>query len=273
MNGIQLQAALRSGRRVYGTCIVSTSPKWPGMIASSGLDFVFLDTEHIPIDRAQLAWMCSAYGALNLAPIVRVPEPDPYLACMALDGGAAGVVFPYVESVAQVAALRGAVKFRPLKGRRLYNKLEGSEDMEPELAEYLRGWAAGRLMIVNIESVPALEALDEILEAPDLDALLIGPHDLSLNLGVPEQYAHPKFKQAVSTIIRKARAKNVGVGLHFSFGIDAEIEWAKEGANFIVHSSDFFLTRDALGADLRKFKTELGERPERQPEAAPEEAI
>lgn len=273
MNGLELQAALRSGRRAYGTCIVSTSPKWPGMIAGTGLDFVFLDTEHIPIDRTQLAWMCSAYGALNLAPIVRVPEPDPYLACTALDGGAAGVVFPYVESVAQVAALRGAVKFRPLKGRRLYNKLEGSEDIEPELAEYLRGWAAGRLMIVNIESVPALEALDEILEAPDLDALLIGPHDLSLNLGVPEQYAHPKFKQAVSTIIRKARAKNVGVGLHFSFGIDAEIEWAKEGANFIVHSSDFFLTRDALGADLRKFKTELGERPERQPEAAPEEAI
>jgi 4-hydroxy-2-oxoheptanedioate aldolase len=273
MNAIQLQSALRSGRRVYGTCIVSTSPKWPGMIASSGLDFVFLDTEHIPIDRAQLAWMCSAYGALNLAPIVRVPEPDPHLACMALDGGAAGVVFPYVESVAQVLALRGAVKFRPLKGRRLYNKLEGTEDLEPELAEYLAGWAAGRLMIVNIESIPALEALDEILAVPDLDALLIGPHDLSLNLGVPEQYAHPRFKQAISTIIRKARAKNVGVGLHFSFGIDAEIEWAKEGANFIVHSSDFFLTRDAIAADLRKFRTQLGERPEGPAKPTPDEAI
>jgi 2-keto-3-deoxy-L-rhamnonate aldolase RhmA len=175
--------------------------------------------------------------------------------------------------VAQVAALRGAVKFRPLKGRRLCNKLDAKEELEPALAQYLAGWAAGRLMIVNIESAPALEALDEILDVPDLDALLIGPHDLSLNLGVPEQYAHPKFKQAVSTIIRKARAKNVGVGLHFSFGIDAEIEWAKEGANFIVHSSDFFLTKDALGADLRKFKTELGERPEGPGVSTPGEAI
>lgn len=273
MNGIELQAALHAGRRVYGTCIVSTSPKWPGMIAASGLDFVFLDTEHIPIDRAQLAWMCAAYGALNLAPIVRVPEPDPYLACMALDGGAAGVAFPYVESVAQVDALRGAVKLRPLKGRRLRDKLDGKEDLEPELAEYVAGWAAGKLMIVNIESIPALEALDDILAVPDLDALLIGPHDLSLNLGVPEQYAHPKFKQAISTIIRKARAKNVGVGLHFSFGIGAEIEWAKEGANFIVHSSDFFLTRDALAADLMKFRSELGERSKAAAKAAPEEAI
>ncbi len=273
MNGIQLQAALHSGRRAYGTCIVSTSPKWPGMIAASGLDFVFLDTEHIPIDRAQLSWMCAAYGALNLAPIVRVPEPDPYLACMALDGGAAGVVFPYVESIAQVQALRGVVKFRPLKGRRLRNKLECKEDLEPELAEYLAGWAAGKLMIVNIESIPAMEALDDILAVPDLDALLIGPHDLSLNLGIPEQYAHPKFKKAISTIIQKARAKNVGVGLHFSFGIDAEIEWAKEGANFIIHSSDFFLTRDALAADLKKFKRELGESAKRMHEAAPEEAI
>jgi 4-hydroxy-2-oxoheptanedioate aldolase len=243
------------------------------MVAASGLDFVFLDTEHIAIDRAQLSWMCAAYGALNLAPIVRVPEPSPYLACMALDGGAAGVVFPYVESIEQVKALRGAVKFRPLKGRRLRDKLDGKEELEPELAEYLAGWAAGKLMIVNIESIPALEALDEILAVPDLDALLIGPHDLSLNLGVPEQYAHPKFKRAVSMIIQKARAKNVGVGLHFSFGIDAEIEWAKEGANFIIHSSDFFLTRDAIAADLRKFKHELGERREKTQQAAPEEAI
>jgi len=274
MNALELQAAMRAGRRVFGTCIVSTSPKWPAMIASTGLDFVFLDTEHMPIDRAQLSWMCAAYGAMNLAPVVRVPAPDPYMACMALDGGAAGVVFPYVESVEQGLALRGAVKFRPLKGRRLRGALDGVETLEPELAEYVAGWAEGRLMIINIESVPALEALDEILEIPDLDALLIGPHDLSLNLGLPEDYAHPKFKKAVSTIIRKARAKAVAVGLHYSFGIEPEIEWAKEGANFIVHSSDFFLTRNTLAADLRRFKEELGEKVEETPgKTAPDEVI
>jgi 2-keto-3-deoxy-L-rhamnonate aldolase RhmA len=260
MNGAKLAAALRNGTRVYGTCVVSTSPKWPAMIAGLGLDFVFLDTEHMPLEREQLAWMCQAFSALNLAPIVRIPEPDPYRACMALDGGAEGIIAPYVESVDQVRALRGAVKFRPLKGKRLYNILEGKEEPEPELAAYLQGRNAGKVMIVNVESVPALEALDDILAVPDVDALLVGPHDLSLNLGIPEQYDHPRFNQAVSTIIRKARSKNVGVGIHYSFGIEKEIGWGKEGANLILHSSDYFLVKEALENDLRKFRQAFGER-------------
>jgi 4-hydroxy-2-oxoheptanedioate aldolase len=259
MNGAELASALRAGRRVYGTCIVSTSPKWPGMIAGLGLDFVFIDTEHMPIPRDQLAWMCQAYAGLNLAPIVRIPEPDPYRACMALDGGAAGIIAPYVESIEQVRALRGAVKFRPLKGHRLRKMLEGAETLEPELAAYLAGANAGRVMVVNIESVPAIEALDDLLAVPDIDALLIGPHDLSLNLGIPEQYRHPGFNEAVSAIIRKARARGVGVGIHFSFGIDHEIGWAKEGANLILHSSDLFLVREALAADLKRFRDALGD--------------
>jgi len=231
------------------------------MIAGLGLDFVFLDTEHIPLQRDQLSWMCQAYAGLGLAPIVRIPEPDPYRACMVLDGGAAGVIAPYVESVEQVRALRGAVKFRPLKGRRLERMLEGREVLEDELAAYLAGMNAGRLMIVNIESIPALEALDDILDVPDIDALLVGPHDLSLNLGIPEQYGHPKFNEAIGTIIRKARAKGVGVGIHFSFGIEHEIRWAREGANLMLHSSDFFVCRDGLTADLKTFRNALGETP------------
>jgi 2-keto-3-deoxy-L-rhamnonate aldolase RhmA len=134
--------------------------------------------------------------------------------------------------------------------------------------EYLVQRNAGRLMIVNIESVPALEALDAILNVPDLDAVLIGPHDLSLSLGIPEQYRHRSFNDAVCTIIRKARAKQIGVGLHFSFGIDLEIAWAREGANFIVHSSDLFRARETLCADFARFHAELGDRPQKDQQRA-----
>jgi 4-hydroxy-2-oxoheptanedioate aldolase len=68
---------------------------------STGLDFVFIDTEHIPIDRVTLSWMCQAYRLADLAPMVRIPEPDAYQACMALDGGASGIVAPYVETAEQ----------------------------------------------------------------------------------------------------------------------------------------------------------------------------
>ena len=188
MNGRELSSALKSGRRVYGTLITSASPRWVSAVQGLQLDYVFIDTEHIPIDRRTLAWMCQAYRGIGAAPIVRIPSPDPYQACMVLDGGAAGVIAPYVESPGQVRALRGAVKLRPLKGRRLQRILAREEQPEPRLAEYLADRNASSVLIVNIESRPAMDALDEILAVDGLDAVLIGPHDLSLNLGVPEQY-------------------------------------------------------------------------------------
>ena len=167
------------------------------MIASCGLDFVFIDTEHIPIDRAELSWMCRAYGALGLPPVVRISKPDAHLACMALDGGALGVVAPYMETMEEVHALRGAVKYRPVKGARLERALREPASLEPELRAYLQAYNANNVCVVNVESVAAMQSLDKTLQVEDVDAILVGPHDLSISLGVPEQYTHPKFTVAM----------------------------------------------------------------------------
>jgi 4-hydroxy-2-oxoheptanedioate aldolase len=261
MTGAELRTALRGGRRVYGTCIVSPSPSWAPMIASCGLDFVFIDTEHIPIDRAELSWMCRAYGAMGLPPVVRIPKPDAHAACMALDGGAQGVVAPYMETLEEVHALRGAVKYRPLKGARLERALRDPASLEPELRKYLETYNANNLCVVNVESVAAMEALSAILRVPDVDAVLVGPHDLSNSLGVPEDYSHARFSAAMQTIIQMCRGAGIGVGYHFSFGLDIAMQWARMGANFIVHSTDLFLVRDALQREIGAFRKEFGEKP------------
>ena len=72
---------LRSGKRAYGTAILTASPLWPPLVAKTGLDFVFIDSEHIALDRQELSWMCRTYDALGLAPLVRIASPDPILAC------------------------------------------------------------------------------------------------------------------------------------------------------------------------------------------------
>ncbi len=259
MDGRELAESRRSGRRVYGTAILSPSPRWVGAVRGSGLDFAFIDTEHIAIGRETLSWMCQAYGALGIAPIVRVPKPDPFEATKVLDGGAQGVVFPYVESADQAQALRGATKLRPLKGRRLQRVLDGAEELDPELADYLERRNASSVMVVNIESVPAVEALDEILAVPGLDAVLIGPHDLSCSLGIPERYDHPQFDEAVHTIIAKARAAGVGAGIHFWARLDQEAAWLKAGLNLLIHSSDIGLFSDALRRDMAALKVGAGD--------------
>ena len=107
------------------------------------------------------------------------------------------------------------MKKRPTKGWKLDGILAG-ELVEPDLERFMNKGANEWLLIINIESVPAIEVLDDILSVPDLDGLLIGPHDFSSNLGVPEQYEHPDFIAACSTVFRKARA--AGIGAVYTFG-------------------------------------------------------
>ena len=124
MTPVELRRKLHAGDPVFGTLIVSPSPQWPAVVRGCGLDFVFIDTEHIALDRGELGWMCQTYSALGIPPLVRITSPDPYEATVALDGGAAGVIAPYVESPKQARALRGAVKLRPIKGHKLQSMLD-----------------------------------------------------------------------------------------------------------------------------------------------------
>ncbi|MHC4745681.1 MAG: HpcH/HpaI aldolase family protein [Planctomycetota bacterium] len=257
MTPATLRHRLIAGEPLFGTLIVSPSPRWPDAVRGCGLDFVFIDTEHIALDRAELSWMCQTYSALGLPPLVRIPAPDPFAAAMVLDGGAAGVIAPYVETAEQVQTLRGAVKLWPIKGEKLRKMLDGAE-ADPELKSYIEDRAKNRLLLVNIESVPAVEALDEILAVPDLDGVVIGPHDLTCSLGFPEQWEHPKFLRTCETILSKARAAGVGAGIHFWGNVEQQVRFLKLGANLLIHSADITLFQKHLGAELGGIKKAAG---------------
>lgn len=260
MNTQQIKEAFDAGRRVYGTAVLTASPFWPPYLSQTGIDFVFIDTEHVPLDRNSLSWMCRTYSALSLAPIVRIPNHDPIEACKVLDGGAQGIIAPYIEHPDQLKPLVGATKYRPIKGDRLDKILSTSPPkLEPELSAYLHERNRDSLLIANIESQPAIDNLDKILEIQELDAVLIGPHDLSCSLGIPEDYLHPRFDEAVKQIFSKARATGKGAGLHFVHGVDRHAQLAKLGANFIIHSDCIHLISEKLKADLKQLRTSLGD--------------
>lgn len=250
---------LQQGKNVYGTCLTSVSPGWPMVFKKSGLDFAFIDTEHIAIDRSEMAKMCQIMQANGITPVLRIPSPDPYLVCQAIDAGAKGVIAPYLESVDQIRELVGAVKFRPLKGEILQQVLKGEKELSNEMKQYLQHYNQGNIAIANIESVPAVEKLEQLLSVPGLDAVFIGPHDLSISLGIPEQYDHPEFEKAVTHIIRTTRRMGLSIGIHFSLEPERQIRWMKEGANIVIHSSDIALFSQKLNADMRIIKQAVGD--------------
>ncbi len=250
---------IKSGQTVYGTCITSTAPMWGKAARNAGLDFVFLDTEHIPLERMEIALLCQLYKAMGIAPVVRIPSPDSFKACQMLDAGAEGVLAPYIETVEQVNEMVGAIKFRPLKGKRLKEALEHQGSFETELKSYIDSYNGGNICFINIESIPAVENLDNLLNVPGVDAVFIGPHDLSVNMGLPEMYDHPDFENMVLFIIKKCRVKNIAVGIHFSESPERQIKWMTEGANIIIHSSDIAIFSQKLADDIQMIRKSSGD--------------
>lgn len=259
MTANELKSILHGGERVVlGTCLVSPSPKWPPVLRNCDLDFVFIDTEHIALNRETVSWMCRTYSAMGIPPLVRIPTQDPDDATVVLDDGAAGVIVPYVENPEVVRAMVGATKLRPLKGERARQALDG-EALEPELRSYIDDHNSDHILLTNIESVPAMENLDQILEEQGLDCALIGPHDLSTSLGVPEQYDHPKFLEACAFILGKARAAGIGAGIHHWLPPEKQVQFVEMGANLLIHKADAIFLSEGLQTQLREIRERLGQ--------------
>lgn len=267
MTGQEFRDALRSGRTVYGTLITSTSPKMFDLTVSLGLDYVFLCTEHVSYNPETLSWMCRAYKAAGITPVVRIPEPNPFLATQALDAGAGAILVPYVENIEDVYELVGAVKYRPLKGKKLKKLLSGEEKPTEELEAYLKNQNKNHTLLLNIESQAGVENMEQFfavqsVDGQGVDGIVLGPHDLSTSFNMPEKYKSREFIELSCDIIRKARACGVAAGGHNGSrgSLDLQMEWAKAGANIILHSSDMFLFADKLQDDMNRLRQIKGEK-------------
>ena len=260
MTGEQLKQILRDGGRVYGTMLaLARNPRWVRVLAGVGLDYVIVDTEHSPFSRGEVADMLAALARADIVPIVRVPIPDPHYVTMARDAGADGVLAPYCETVEQVRDVVGAAKWRPLKGVLLDRAVGADEFPSEEVKDYLADRNRSCIVIIGIESVPAVENLEAILDVPGVDAIFVGPHDLSVSVGVPEQYDHPAFEAAMMRIVDTCNARNVPVAIHV-FNQPMATKWMKAGGRFVLHLSDVMAMSEGFRQEfnaLRQFEAEL----------------
>ena len=261
MNGEELKAKTRAGGIVYGTMLsVARNPRWAATIAGLGLDYVIIDSEHAPRGRSEIADLIAGLGGVDIVPIVRVPIPSSHYITMALDAGAQGILAPYCETPDEVREVVGASKWRPLKGDLLRRVVEQGEFPSDASREYLERRNRNGVCIVGIESVPAMEALEEIVAIEGVDAIFVGPNDLSISLGVPDQYDHPKYEAALRTIIATCQARNVPVLIHHQTA-ELSQKWLREGARFVLHCTETRAMHNAFRADfsaIRAVGEEIG---------------
>jgi 4-hydroxy-2-oxoheptanedioate aldolase len=248
MNGEALKTALRGGERVYGTMFVQTRVgNGDHRLREMGLNFVIVDNEHAPYGRGETgAWM-RKLAANGIVPIVRVPIPASHYVTMALDAGAHGILAPYVESVEQVQEVVGACKYLPLKGEAVLRAVTTGEFPSEETRAHLEQRNRNNLLVIGIESVAAMERLDDLLSVPGVDAAFVGPNDLSIQLGVPADYHHPRYLEAVEHIHSTCRAKGVPLVIHF-FTYEMAQPWIGKGIHFVLFGSD----RKGIGDAMKK---------------------
>lgn len=254
MNGAELRAKMQGGQTVYGTMTsYIRNTRWAGLYGRLGFDYLIVDTEHSPNGRAETADLAGALLGVGICPIIRVPTTEPHQTIMALDAGFHGVLVPYCETPEEVRAVVQAARLRPLKGE-LHDRARDREEFPSEASRrYLERRNQNVVMIIGIESVPALERLDAILDVGGIDAIFIGPNDLTISLGIPDEYDHPRFIEAVEHIIKTAQGRGLPAGGHWQTEENVN-RWQGKGSRFILYSSDGNALTEGYRGALNRFR-------------------
>ncbi len=254
MNGATLKEVLRGGGVIHGTMVNALrDPRLAAVFGQLGFEFAVLDAEHSPNDRGVLADASAAYLAAGVCPIVRIPTTAPAELIMALDGGAHGVLVPYCEQAEEVRAVIAAARLRPLKGA-LHDQIrDGQATLNEQTKAYLDRRNADSVIIIGIESQAAINNLEDILKVEGIDAIFIGPNDLSITLGVPDDYTNPIYVEAHEHIIATANKYGLPAGGHM-FRQDLVQFWMDKGSRFILYNSDAAALSEGYRSALNNFR-------------------
>jgi len=252
------------GQHVVGSFIKTPTTHATEIFGALGYDFVVIDEEHAPFDRAMTDVVLLAARASNVAGIVRVSSDDPAKILSVLDCGAAGVLVPHVASVEKAQAVAAAARYRG--GKRGYSGSPraggyGATPMWDLVAEQDSSVCA----IAMIEDPEALDQIDAIAAVDGIHGLFIGRGDLTVALGAKSS-SNPKVQQAVKQIIAAANKAHKPVCVMVAGAAEAK-DFADLGASAFIISSDQSQMRRAAAQTLTDFK-KLTHTPEAPQEAA-----
>lgn len=215
------------------------SVELPMMAKTAGFDGILVDMEHSSFDLETTSQLCTAALYAGISPIVRVPSKDHSFVSRVLDGGALGVIVPHIRSVQDALDVVAAAKFQPIGTRSSTNGLPQYQfrTIPAKISNPTTNDAT--MVIPMIETLEALELVEEIAAVEGVDSLLIGTNDLTAEMGIPGDYENPRLTDAYEKTIAacKKHGKWVGVGgLHAR--MDLVERFCQMGARWVMAATD-----------------------------------
>jgi 2-dehydro-3-deoxyglucarate aldolase/4-hydroxy-2-oxoheptanedioate aldolase len=245
----RLRARVITGAATVGTFIGTASPVTAEVCAAAGFDWLLLDLEHGSGGEEQVRATVPAAGAYGVPTIVRVESDARIRVGRVLDAGAAGVMFPRLDTAEQVRAAVAHLRYPPRgdRGVATYNRA-CRFGLDPGALDRADDEVLG---IVQIESARAVDAAEEIASVDGVDVLFVGPRDLSHDLGVPGQVTAPAFLDALEKVRLAAASHDKACGLLVPDGMAAAAKIA-EGWTFVTIGSDSSLLATAAMTQLTR---------------------
>lgn len=251
-----VKRVLAAGGVALGTMVFEFSTTGIArIVAAAGAEFVIFDLEHTgwSIETARL--LLATARAAEIVPLVRAPAIQYHLLARPLDVGALGLMVPMVESADQARAIVAAAKYPP----------EGRRGAAFGLAhdDYIAGGAIAKmasanqetLLIAQIETAAGVEAAEAIAATPGIDVLWVGHNDLTNSLGIPGQFEHPRYRDAVERVLAACAAHDKSPGI-LAGSVAQARDFLGQGFRCVAYGGDLWLYGQALRSGLAAIRAD-----------------
>ena len=247
---------LTSATPGVGTWCQIDSPEVIDMLGLAGFDFIVIDCQHGPFGIETAERMARAAAATGLAAAVRVPRLDGVDIMKALDSGISHVVVPDMSSATEAARAVAATRFAPEGARGACPCVRSGGHFVRDWRDYAAREEAQTGIVALVESAAGIAAVEEIAAAPGLSALMAGPFDLSVSMGLKGDWRDTRVTDALRRLVGAGRARNLPVIMPVfspdpSECRDLAARWRAEGVSHVMIGSDKILIANAF-ADWRR---------------------
>lgn len=248
------KAKLKRGEIAIGHFVLEfATPGIGQMLANAGCDYVIIDMEHSSFTQESIRQAILSSKAAGITPIVRAPDTEYFLMSRPLDAGAEGIMVPRVESRDQVLKIIESVKYPPVGIRGSAFGIAHDDYKGGDMAVGTRKANEETLIIVQTETAKSADNVDQILSVEGVDVAWIGQADLTVSLGVPGQYDHPKFLKAFDKIINACEKYGVAPG-YIPITVQEAYMMIDKGIRCLAYSVDIFLYSFFLKDGVRQIK-------------------
>lgn len=259
MRDNQVKRKLQQGGVSMGVmCMEFATPGFGRISAEGGAEFVVIDMEHTGWSLETVKMLIATSRAADVVPLVRPPVGDYHFIAHALDVGAMGLVLPLVATAPQARNAVDCAMYPP-RGRRGCAFAVAHDDFKGgDLTEKMRHSNDNLLTVALIETEEGIRNLDEIAAVDGIDALWIGQFDLTVSMGIPGQFDHPKFIQATKKLLETCR-KHGKVPAQGMQDADQLAAAPAEGYRMLTYVADLWVYQQALRRCFKKIREKLGD--------------